>query len=41
MEPVVGVDVAKGCSVMQAFTKRNEPYGKLESISHDENGLND
>ncbi|WP_110933537.1 IS110 family RNA-guided transposase [Paenibacillus bouchesdurhonensis] len=39
MEPVVGVDVAKGCSVMQAFTKRNEPYGKLESISHDENGF--
>ncbi|CAH0122657.1 IS110 family transposase ISHaha5 [Paenibacillus sp. CECT 9249] len=39
MEPVVGVDVAKGCSVMQAFTRRNEPYGKLQSISHGENGF--
>jgi transposase len=39
MEPVVGVDVAKGSSVVQAFTKRNEPYGKLESISHEESGF--
>lgn len=39
MEPVVGVDVAKGSSVVQAFTRRNEPFGKLESISHGENGL--
>lgn len=39
MEPVVGVDVAKGSSVVQAFTKRNEPYGKLESISHGKNGF--
>jgi len=39
MEPVVGVDVAKGCSVMQAFTRRNEPYRTVESISHDEKGF--
>jgi len=40
MEPVVGIDVAKGVSVIQAFTKRNEPYGKSESISHGELGFN-
>lgn len=39
MEPVVGVDVAKGCSVIQAFTRRNEPYGKSESMLHDEGGF--
>jgi transposase len=39
MKPVVGVDVAKGTSVVQAFTQRNEPYGKLESISHGESGI--
>ena len=40
MEPVVGIDVAKGFSVVQAFTKRNERYGKSESISHGELGFN-
>lgn len=39
MEPVVGVDVAKGSSVVQAFLRRNEPYGKLESIPHEECGF--
>jgi len=39
MEPVVGVDVAKGSSIVQAFLNRNEPYGKLESISHGERGF--
>ncbi|MGF9714884.1 IS110 family transposase [Paenibacillus naphthalenovorans] len=39
MEPVVGVDVAKGSSVVQAFLKRNEPYGKMESISHGDGGF--
>lgn len=39
MEPVVGVDVAKGFSVVQAFLKRNEPYGKMISISHGEGGF--
>ncbi|KQN97865.1 IS110 family transposase [Paenibacillus sp. Leaf72] len=39
MEPVVGIDIAKGASVLQVFFKRNEPYGKAESISHDEIGF--
>ncbi|WP_240419686.1 IS110 family transposase [Paenibacillus periandrae] len=39
MEPVVGVDVAKGASVIQAFLKRNEPFGKLESITHTDFGF--
>lgn len=41
MEPVIGVDVAKGISVIQAFLRRNEPYGILENITHEESGLND
>ncbi|MFE6079477.1 transposase [Paenibacillus sp. NPDC057886] len=39
MEPVVGVDVAKGSSVVQAFRKRNEPYGKAVNIVHEQNGF--
>ncbi|RNB79735.1 IS110 family transposase [Brevibacillus fluminis] len=39
MEPVVGVDVSKGSSIVQGFVGRNEPYGKLESISHEESGF--
>ncbi|WP_253947881.1 IS110 family transposase [Paenibacillus ehimensis] len=39
MEPVVGIDVAKGNSVVQAFLMRNEPYGKVEIISHGESGF--
>ncbi|WP_315792330.1 IS110 family transposase [Paenibacillus sp. BIC5C1] len=39
MEPVVGVDVAKGSSVVQAFRKRNEPYGKAVEIIHEKNGF--
>ncbi len=39
MEPVVGVDVAKGSSVAQAFRKRNEPYGKAVDIVHGKNGF--
>lgn len=34
MEPVIGLDVAKGTSVFQAFTKRGEAYGKSETIRH-------
>ncbi|RUS47258.1 IS110 family transposase [Cohnella sp. AR92] len=34
MEPVIGLDVAKGFSVLQAFTKRGEAYGKPETIRH-------
>ena len=39
MEPVIGLDVAKGSSVFQAFLGRNESYGKPESIAHDEEGF--
>lgn len=39
MEPVVGVDVAKGSSVVQAFRKRNEPVGKAIVISHGASGF--
>jgi transposase len=39
MEPVIGVDVAKGSSVVQAFMKRNEPYGKMKSILHEQHGF--
>ncbi|OBZ19570.1 transposase [Bacillus sp. FJAT-27264] len=39
MEPVVGVDVAKGFSVVQAFLKRDEPWKKAISISHEKSGL--
>lgn len=39
MEPVVGVDVAKGSSVIQAFRKRNEPFGKRVGIVHDKSGF--
>ncbi|MNB73336.1 Transposase [compost metagenome] len=38
MEPVVGVDVAKGFSVVQAFLKRNESWGQAISISHEAGG---
>ncbi|MFM9281486.1 IS110 family RNA-guided transposase [Paenibacillus jiagnxiensis] len=39
MEPVVGVDVVKGSSVVQAFWKRNEPYGKAVDIEHGTSGF--
>ncbi|MEK8129455.1 transposase [Paenibacillus filicis] len=39
MEPVLGVNVAKGSSIVPAFLKRNEPYGRLESIPHEESGF--
>ncbi len=39
MEPVVGIDVAKKFSVVQAFTKRNEPFGKPLTLSHEEGGF--
>ncbi|RJX41795.1 IS110 family transposase [Paenibacillus pinisoli] len=38
MEPVVGLDVSKGNSVVQAFLARNEVFGKMEMIPHDEWG---
>jgi len=39
MNPVIGLDVAKGNSVFQAFLRRNEPHGKPERIIHDERGF--
>ncbi|SEL27098.1 IS110 family transposase [Paenibacillus sp. OK003] len=39
MKPVVGVDVAKGKSVVQAFTKRNTPYGRNQEILHTPKGF--
>jgi transposase len=39
MHPVVGVDVAKGFSVIQAFIKRNEPYGRMRNLQHGEEGF--
>ncbi|WP_145411137.1 IS110 family transposase [Paenibacillus xylanexedens] len=39
MQPVVGVDVAKGSSVVQAFRTRNEPFGKAVDIVHEKSGF--
>lgn len=39
MIPVVGLDVAKGASVLQAFTDRNKPYSKIMSIMHTQEGF--
>lgn len=39
MGPVVGLDVSKGISMLQAFTDRNEPYGKIISIAHTQEGF--
>lgn len=38
MGPVVGLDVSKGTSKLQAFTDRNQPHGKIMSIMHTEEG---
>lgn len=39
MGPVIGLDVSKGASVFQAFIRRNEAYGKSETIQHTEIGF--
>ncbi|WP_268624631.1 IS110 family transposase [Paenibacillus alvei] len=39
MQPVVGIDVAKGISVIQAFIDRNEPYGRMKNLQHGEKGF--
>jgi transposase len=39
MIPVVGLDVSKGESEVQAFLDKGKPYGKSFSIKHDLNGL--
>lgn len=39
MKPVIGIDVAKGKSVVQAFIKRNVPYGCDQLIVHTPKGF--
>lgn len=39
MKPVIGMDVAKGKSVAQAFIKRNNPYGRDQEILHTPKGF--
>jgi len=39
MGPVVGLDVSKGASVLQAFTERNKPYGRCKRIAHTPEGF--
>lgn len=39
MNPVVGLDISKGESEVQAFLDKRKPYGKSFSIKHDLNGL--
>lgn len=38
MKPVIGLDVAKGFSVLQAFVSRNQPFGKAKRIAHSKDG---
>ncbi|MHA7964268.1 IS110 family RNA-guided transposase [Paenibacillus sp. CAU 1782] len=39
MKPVIGIDVAKGKSVIQCFLKRNCPLGQAETILHTRKGF--
>jgi transposase len=39
MKPVVGIDVAKGKSVIQAFLKRHVPYGRDQHVMHTPKGF--
>jgi len=39
MNPVVGIDVAKGESETQAFVDKGKPYGKNFSIKHNRDEL--
>jgi transposase len=41
MDPVIGLDVAKGESQVQAFLARKHPFGKTFKFKHDINGLRD
>jgi transposase len=41
MDPVIGLDVAKGESQVQAFLARKHPFGKTFKFKHDTNGLCD
>jgi transposase len=39
MNPVIGLDVSKGESQVQAFLDKGKPYRKSFSITHDLQGL--
>lgn len=39
MNPVIGLDVAKGVSVAQAFLERGKPFGKAKKIKHSQEGF--
>ncbi len=39
MNPVIGLDIAKGESEAQAFLDKNKPYGKSFSVAHTCGGL--
>lgn len=41
MNPVVGIDVAKGESEVQAFLDKGKPYGKSFSIEHNREELDE
>ncbi len=41
MDPVIGLDVAKGESQVQAFLAKKRPFGKSFKFKHDTNGLRD
>ncbi|MEH6944184.1 IS110 family transposase [Bacillus sp. JJ722] len=41
MNPVVGIDVAKGESEVQAFLDKRQPYGKSFSIKHNREELDE
>ncbi|WP_200411963.1 IS110 family transposase, partial [Virgibacillus salexigens] len=41
MDPVIGLDVAKGESQVQAFLARKQPFGKTFKFKHDTNGMSD
>lgn len=39
MNPVIGLDVAKGESEVQAFLDKDKPFGKSFSVKHTKEGL--
>ena len=39
MNPVIGLDVAKGESQVQAYLERKKPYKKSFKVKHDLDGL--
>lgn len=39
MNPVIGLDMAKGENQVQAFLERKKPYKKSVKVKHDFDGL--